>query len=276
MRYLGAPETDAGTRAMVEEMATLLEAQVTPRYVYRVAPIRWLSGKDEAGPDTENGGADREKGENAADEKKNHPKSERGELICDPGGTGVQLTGTPAGKMLEERDAAVLMACELSGTGVQLTRTLAWRMLEECDAAVLMACTLGAGFERLLRAWEVRDMARAAVLDACGSAYVEAGCDAAEEEIRARCAGKYLTDRFSPGYGDLPLDVQGTILEALNGGRRLGLQATESWLLNPAKSVTAIIGLSEKPQGAKIRGCGVCRLRDHCAYRERGTRCVLE
>ena len=227
MRYLGAPETDAGTRAMVEEMATILEEQVTPRYVYRVAPIRWLSGAEKSGTEAEDGGAGREKG-------------------------------------------------ELDGTGVWLTGTLARRMLEECDAAALMACTLGAGFERLLRAWEVRDMARAAVLDACGSAYVEAGCDAAEEEIRTRCAGKYLTDRFSPGYGDLPLELQGTILEALDGGRRLGLQATESWLLNPAKSVTAIIGLSEKPQGAKIRGCAVCGLRDHCAYRERGTRCVLE
>lgn len=165
---------------------------------------------------------------------------------------------------------------ELIGSGILLPGKLARKMLDTCDTAALLACTLGAGFESLLRTWQVRDMARAAVLDACGSSYVEAGCDAAEEEIRQRFAGKYLTDRFSPGYGDLPLSLQGEILEALNAGRRLGLQATESCLLNPAKSVTAIIGLSDRPQAAKIRGCAACQLKEHCAYRERGTTCVLE
>jgi len=161
----------------------------------------------------------------------------------------------------------------LPEAGETMAGNLAKKMLAECDAAVILLCTLGAEFEAMQRAREARDMARAVVLDACGSAWVEAGCDAAEEEIAARFPGKYRTDRFSSGYGDLPLESQGWILRVLNAGRRLGVTETASHLLIPSKSVTAIIGLSDKPQGAKIRGCAYCSLRGNCSYRERGTFC---
>ena len=163
----------------------------------------------------------------------------------------------------------------LPEAGETLRGALAKNMLAECDTAVILLCTLGAEFEKMQRAQEARNMARAVVLDACGSAWVEAGCDAAEEEIAARFPGKYRTDRFSPGYGDLPLESQEWILRVLNAGRRLGVTETASHLLIPAKSVTAVIGLSDRPQGAKIRGCAYCALREECAYRERGTRCGI-
>ena len=171
----------------------------------------------------------------------------------------------------EQREEGVYLA----EAGEMLTGVLAKNMLAECGTAVVMLCTLGAEFEAMQRTEEARDMAKAVVLDACGSAWVEAGCDAAEEEIAARFPGRYRTDRFSPGYGDLPLESQGWILRALDAGRRLGVTENASHLLIPAKSVTAIIGLSDKPQGAKIRGCGYCALREGCAYRERGIRCGI-
>lgn len=72
------------------------------------------------------------------------------------------------------------------------------KMLEQCDQAVLMACTLGTQFEALLRREQARDMSRAVILAACGSAWVEAGCDQVEQEL-ARCLpNRYRTDRFSP------------------------------------------------------------------------------
>ena len=60
------------------------------------------------------------------------------------------------------------------------------KMLEQCDQAVLMACTLGTQFEALLRGEQARDMSRAVILAACGSAWVEAGCDQVEQEL-AHC-----------------------------------------------------------------------------------------
>ena len=125
----------------------------------------------------------------------------------------------------------------------------------------------------LLRAGQARSMARAAMLDACGSAWVEAGCDEAEKEIAARFPGLHLTDRFSPGYGDLPLAMQKDICAVLDAPRRLGVQVTDSFLMNPSKSVTAVVGLSDRAQPARVRGCGCCILRENCQYRKEGKTC---
>ena len=113
----------------------------------------------------------------------------------------------------------------------------------------------------------------AVLLDALGSSFVEAGCDGTEEEISARFPALHRTDRFSPGYGDLPLDLQPALCAALDAQRRLGLTVTDSLLLNPVKSVTAVIGLSPTPQPARIRGCGYCNFRENCQFRKEGTTC---
>ena len=68
----------------------------------------------------------------------------------------------------------------LKGSDVTLPGDMAGQMMAQCQEAALLACTLGAGFETMLRAAQARDMARAVILDACGSALVEAGCDLAE------------------------------------------------------------------------------------------------
>ena len=164
-------------------------------------------------------------------------------------------------------------AVGLEGTDLVLTGELARSMLADCAQTVLLICTLGAGFEALLRAEQARSMARAAMLDACGSAWVEAGCDAAEEEISTRFPDLYPTDRFSPGYGGLPLTIQKDVCALLDAPRRLGVQVTDSFLINPSKSVTAVIGLSDRPQPARIRGCGFCSLRESCQYRKGGKTC---
>ena len=162
----------------------------------------------------------------------------------------------------------------LKGSDVTLPGDMAGQMMAQCQEAALLACTLGAGFETMLRAAQARDMARAVILDACGSALVEAGCDLAEREIASRCPGKHLTDRFSPGYGDLPLSVQGSLCGALDAQKRLGIQVTESLLMNPTKSVTAVIGLADRPQPARIRGCAYCALAGTCTIRKGGRSCA--
>ena len=161
----------------------------------------------------------------------------------------------------------------LEEAGVRLPGTLAEKMLAECDTAVLMVCTLGAVFDRLLQEWEARDMARASVMDVCGSAWTETVCDEAEKEIQSRFPDRFLTDRFSPGYGDLPLSLQADFLRVLDAERKLGVTANGSFLLLPCKSVTAVIGISGQPQGARIRGCAYCGLRENCEYRKRGSFC---
>ena len=162
------------------------------------------------------------------------------------------------------------------GTGLVLSGKTARLMLESCDAVALMACTLGAGFDALMRTEQARDISRAVLLDACANACIESVCDAVEREIAAARPGLYLTDRFSPGYGDLPLEIQPTLCQALDAPRRIGLTVTESRLLNPVKSVTALVGLSKSPQKARVRGCAFCAMKENCALRKGGKNCASE
>lgn len=158
---------------------------------------------------------------------------------------------------------------------ITLTGNTARTMLATSTKAAALICTLGVGFDSALRAMQARDMAKAVLLNGCGSALVEQGCDAAEAELKARFPDFYLTDRFSPGYGDLPLTLQPAICAALNAQRRLGVTVTPSLLLNPSKTVTAFIGLSDRPQQARIRGCAFCAMRETCTLRKGGKHCGL-
>ncbi len=158
-------------------------------------------------------------------------------------------------------------------SGVMLPGRTAARMLADCRIAVALTCTLGMDFEGWLRREQSRDMARAVMLDALGSAWVEAGCDAAEKEIAARFPGMHLTDRFSPGYGDLPLSIQPGLLDVTDARRRVGVYETESHLMMPQKSVTALIGIADRPQMARVRGCAFCQMKHTCTLRKVGKTC---
>lgn len=161
----------------------------------------------------------------------------------------------------------------LAGTATVLVGATAERMLSGSHKAALLACTLGARFDRMLLEAQARDMARAVMLDACAGALVEAGCDAAQAELAGRFPGEYLADRFSPGYGDLPLALQGELCALLDTPKRLGLHVTDSCMLNPVKSVTAVIGIAHTPQPARVRGCDFCAMRKTCTVRKEGDHC---
>ena len=161
----------------------------------------------------------------------------------------------------------------LKGSGVVLRGKSAETMLRDCHHAALMICTLGFGFEAELRTRQARSMADALVLDACGSALTEEGCDDAEREIASLMPGRFLTDRFSPGYGDLPLTLQEDISRALNAEKLLGVHLNESLLFYPCKTVSAIIGIADEAQPARIRGCDSCSMREKCSIRRRGGSC---
>jgi len=134
----------------------------------------------------------------------------------------------------------------LSGTGLVLPGKHIAKHLTDCGQAVVLAATLGAEADRLIHAQFLRDAARAVILDAAANQYIEEVCDDASRSIKQEAAqdGFAVTSRFSPGYGDLPLTIQPSLLLLLNAERRIGLTVTANLMLVPRKSVTAIIGLS--------------------------------
>ena len=145
-------------------------------------------------------------------------------------------------------------------------------LLRGCGEIVLFAATLGSEVELLIKRTQVRDMAEALILDACADGAIENVCDNFCADLAAQVAPNYLTDRYSPGYGDLPLGHQKVLFSALNVTRRIGVTLTESGLMLPQKSVTAILGVSPTPRSRRS-GCGHCPMRDICAFRKEGKTC---
>ena len=145
--------------------------------------------------------------------------------------------------------------------------------LSDCDSVVLLAATLGTEAENLIRRAAGRDMAEAVILDALGSAAIEAVCDNFCADLAAAFAPRCLTDRFSPGYGDFPFSQQRDFFEILDITRRIGVSLSESGLMLPQKSVTALIGVSDRPQPHRHRGCASCTLFEACRFRKEGAHC---
>lgn len=144
------------------------------------------------------------------------------------------------------------------------------KMLEGCHEAVLLAATLGAESERMLLKVQARSSTEAVLLDAVLSAAIEAVCDAQESALRNQLAaeGLYLTDRFSPGYGDMPLEQTRSICAVLEADRRIGLTVSDRGIMIPRKSVTAIMGISRRPVSRRASGCAVCSMRESCTLRK--------
>lgn len=148
-------------------------------------------------------------------------------------------------------------------------------LLNECNVCVLMAATIGGSIDAEIRRMQIKDMAKAVVLDSCASSAIENVCDNVQKLIEQSEEFKsmYSTDRFSPGYGDMPLECQKNLCAVLDTQKKAGIALSRSGLMIPVKSVTAIIGFSHKPQKKRKRGCEHCRMFKNCAYRKEGITC---
>jgi len=146
------------------------------------------------------------------------------------------------------------------------------RHLSGCTKAILLAVTLGVDIEKRLRVYEATDLVRAMMMDACASAMVEAVCEDFTKQEAEKYKDSYLTQRFSPGYGDLPLEIQPNFLRVLDTARKIGLTCNDSCLMLPRKSVSAIIGISPAPVSVRTR-CETCRMQKNCQFRKRGEMC---
>ncbi|MDY3869235.1 MAG: vitamin B12 dependent-methionine synthase activation domain-containing protein [Pyramidobacter sp.] len=181
--------------------------------------------------------------------------------------------------LIQPRGCFVRVSVECSGGEVRMAdgdltcvSSSLTRLFAACRSAFVMAVTLGSEVDRRIASLQRTDMARAAALDACASVRADRLCDELQRSAEAELAdGEYLTMRFSPGYGDVPLDFSRGILALLDGARRLGISLTKSMMMVPVKSITAVIGISDTPQTAQ-RSCELCGMKN-CMYRKRGGFC---
>ena len=147
--------------------------------------------------------------------------------------------------------------------------------LAQSKWCLVMAATLGNEVDKLIRYMQVSEPHRALILDACANAMIEDYCDkiTAAAEVQACSTSETLTWRFSPGYGDFPLDIHTKLLSLLNTGRRMGLYETTTHLLTPLKSVTALMGIISKDIEKRKHGCETCANVEICKFKQGGTTC---
>ena len=143
-----------------------------------------------------------------------------------------------------------------------------YKNLQGCERIWIFGATLGVEVDREIQRTSVTNMARAVVIQAASAAMLEEYCDAIQEEIRREALSEdlYLRPRFSPGYGDFSIFCQGDILRLLNSACAIGLSMTESCMLVPTKSVTAVAGAGREPVHCHRQGCEACTKTD-CAFR---------
>ena len=149
--------------------------------------------------------------------------------------------------------------------------------LEGCERAVALAVTLGAGVDQLIRTSQITSVAEAVILDAGASVLAEQMADQAEtllrDDVADRMPGHYLTSRYSPGYGDYPLQCQKDILHLTDALRRLGISLTGANMMVPHKSITAVLGIADHPVTGRLATCGECVLKDKCTLIKEGKHC---
>lgn len=114
--------------------------------------------------------------------------------------------------------------------------------LSGAKEAFIFAVTTGISVDQLLTKLYFTSPAEHFITDALSSALAEAAADKADEILRQ---GLNCRKRYSPGYGDLPLELQPKVLEAVNAGRLLGITLSKALLMTPKKSITAIMGIME-------------------------------
>ncbi len=117
--------------------------------------------------------------------------------------------------------------------------------LKGCTAVYILAVTIGPGPDMLVKRAEVGGVYRAAVYQAAGAAMVEEWCNIVNKKIIDEAAkdGLAVRPRFSPGYGDLSLELQTSISRILNMPKNIGVNLLDSLLMTPTKSITAFAGV---------------------------------
>ncbi|MDD5137031.1 MAG: vitamin B12 dependent-methionine synthase activation domain-containing protein, partial [Candidatus Omnitrophica bacterium] len=108
------------------------------------------------------------------------------------------------------------------------------------------------------------------LLDRVGSFAVESMAKNIEETLRKKLARKNLSVsmRFSPGYCDWPIEEQFKLAKIIDFDKA-GVSLTESCVMIPRKSITAIVGVGPKDLFKEVRSpCAACNMKV-CDYRRK-------
>lgn len=139
-------------------------------------------------------------------------------------------------------------------------------LFNSCDRVIIVACTLGLQLDQKLRYYSKINLTKMTVMDALASSYIEVKCD----EFEAKQNFGKRTFRFCPGYGNVPIELNHVLANALACNKHIGLTVQDNHLLLPQKSMIGLIGLGDQKL---TKHCFSCVKIKNCIYRKRGQRC---
>lgn len=153
---------------------------------------------------------------------------------------------------------------------IKTKSNVAIKNLENCGKIIVFAATIGLETDRLIARYGITSPTKSVIFQAIGAERIESLCDAFENDVKdyLKKHNKFIRPRFSAGYGDFDIEAQKNIFKVLDCERKIGLTLNDSMLMSPSKSVTAIIGISDKPKKHCKIGCSACDKTD-CEYRVR-------
>ena len=124
------------------------------------------------------------------------------------------------------------------------------RVCGRCDRAAIFVATIGRGIDSLIRKLtDQKRVAEAYIVDAIGSTAAEQTVDAFQRKYNAvkTARGEGTTLRFSPGYCDWRVEEQKKLFNLVDNSL-VGVELSESYLMNPRKSVSGIFGIGRRDE----------------------------
>ncbi len=156
--------------------------------------------------------------------------------------------------------------------GVHLRSRKMAASLKNADKLVCFVATVGAGIDKMIKTFGARgNIADAYVIDALGSSAIENTARRFQDDfIRRLSRRRYVAGlRFSPGYCDWPIGEQDTLFSLLDC-KNIGVSLSDTALMHPRKSISAVFGLYEPeraPGNLNLNPCSRCGQGDCIARR---------
>lgn len=142
------------------------------------------------------------------------------------------------------------------------------KMLKGSESYAFLIATAGPGPESLARELlEKGDYLEGYITDLLASALVESITNQAQEHLRRMAADKGLliSNRYSPGYCSWDVSEQQKLF-GLFPENFCGITLTDSSLMSPIKSVSAVLGIGPAMKYQEYT-CEICSMKD-CSYRK--------
>lgn len=159
---------------------------------------------------------------------------------------------------------------EIDNSDLKFESRDVYKLLEDCQECIIMAATLGIEIEKEIKKYSYTELTKSIIIDACATTAIEEYCELIQNNIKKELLNKnkYITMRYSPGYGDLHINANKKIINFLSADRDIGLTITDRGIMIPRKSVIAIIGISKVQKLELSQKCSNCTNHNTCRFKK--------